>query len=96
MGVQRTVSERTVSLGTVWAISAWVAAVLLMLSGTIAAFTAETYGPAFALLSHGLLMTGIAATLTIRVFFAEHRRMMVDAYQLGRQQASGAVRRISP
>ena len=76
----------------VWASIAWVAAVALMFSGSTAAFIADHYGPAFALLSHGLLATGVAATLTVRVYLNEHTRMMIELSG-GR---STSVRRLKP
>lgn len=76
--------DRKVSLSCVWAGVAWAGSILLMLSGTVAAFVADTYAPAFALLSHALLVSAIAAVLTIRVFFEHHRQQVQNAFAIGR------------
>lgn len=85
-------NDRTVSLGTVWASVAWVTAFLLMAAGTVAAYAADSYAPAFALLSHALLLAAVAAVLTVRNCLDSHVARIENAYRLGQDVGGANVR----
>lgn len=82
-----------VRLHSVWACLAWFLAVLLTTCGTVAGFLVDDhYAPVLALFANGLLASAAAAVLSIRCMLDDHRKEVVNAFDLGRDLAGGNVR----
>lgn len=83
--------ERTISIGTVAAVTLWVLTLIFVLLGTAFAFSVghKTQGLAAALtlMTTGLSCSAAAATATIRCMLHAQNRLMREAFQLG-QEAS--------
>lgn len=88
-------NDRQVSLGTVSAVTCWLATWLLLTIGTVVGLAGdgERIFAGEVLLAHGLAMSAVAATVTVRAMLRNHGRLMQDAFSLGRE--AGSVRRLS-
>lgn len=91
-------NERTVSVTCVAAVSLWVLTFLMILSGTVVAFTDHDryLAASLALMAHGLALSAAAATVSIRYMLKKQERFLRDAFNLGRESATtaGSVRSV--
>lgn len=83
---------RSVSLACVLAVGVWMLAYGIVMAGCIVAFFHLPIG--MALLAHGLMLSILAASMTVRVYFARQNMLLIEAFRLGREGGDGDVRKM--
>ena len=89
-------SEKTVSVTCVAAISLWGLTFVLIFTGTVVALVDhdEYLAIALAFLAHGLACSAGAATVSIRYMLKKQYRLMRSAFELGRDAGGSQVRSV--
>lgn len=87
-------SEKTVSITCIAAVSLWGLSFALVLAGTVVALIDhDAYLAAvLALMAHGLVCSAAAATVSIRFMFKKQARFLRSAFDLGRDAGPAPVR----